>query len=103
MFFKIGVLKNFANFTRKHLCCSLFNKKRLRHRCFPVKCANFLRTPLFTEDLQWLLQNNALNNLSNATLSNLTQPQYMVSTQRAFTCSKLTIETLEEGVKYVKS
>ena len=24
MFFKIGVLKNFANFTGKHLCCSLF-------------------------------------------------------------------------------
>ena len=24
MFFKIGVLKNFAYFTGKHLCCSLF-------------------------------------------------------------------------------
>ena len=24
MFFKIGVLKNFENFTGKHLCCSLF-------------------------------------------------------------------------------
>ena len=24
MFFKIGVLKNFANFTRKHLCWNLF-------------------------------------------------------------------------------
>ena len=23
MFFKIGVFKNFTNFTRKHLCCSL--------------------------------------------------------------------------------
>ena len=27
MFFKIGVLKNFANFTGKHLCWSLFFKK----------------------------------------------------------------------------
>ena len=26
-----------------------------------------------------------------------------VSTQLAFTCSKLTIETLEQGVKYVQS
>ena len=26
-----------------------------------------------------------------------------VATQPAFTCSKLTIETLEEGVKYVQS
>ena len=24
MFFKKGVLKNFAKFTEKHLCCSLF-------------------------------------------------------------------------------
>ena len=42
MFFKIGVLKKFANFTRKY-------------RCFPVKLANFLRTPFFIEHLQWLL------------------------------------------------
>ena len=27
----------------------------------------------------------------------------VVSTQPAFTCSKLTIETLEQGVKYVQS
>ena len=26
MFFKIGVLKSFANFTGKHLCCSLILK-----------------------------------------------------------------------------
>ena len=29
--------------------------------------------------------------------------QIKVSTQPAFTCSKLTIETLEQGVKYVQS
>ena len=61
--FKIGVLKNFANFTRKHLF--LFNKvaglraatllKRCQHRCFPVKSEKLLRTPFFTEQLQWLL------------------------------------------------
>ena len=32
-------------------------------------------------------------------LSNLKKPE----TQPAFTCSKLTIETLEQGVKYVQS
>ena len=31
-------------------------KKRLWHRCFPVNCANFQRTPLFTKHLRWLLQ-----------------------------------------------
>ena len=52
-----GVLKNFAKFTGKHLCKSLFFnevaglrpatllKKRLWHRCFPVNFAKFLRTP----------------------------------------------------------
>ena len=49
---KKGVLENFTNFTRKHLCQSLFDKvaglklatslkKRLWHRCFPVNFVNF--------------------------------------------------------------
>ena len=47
MFFKSDVLKNFANFTGKHLCWSLnFIKKRLQHRRFPMKFAKFLRTPI---------------------------------------------------------
>ena len=55
---KIGVLKNFAKFTGKHLCQSLFFnkvtglrpstllKKRLCHRCFPVNFAKFFKTTL---------------------------------------------------------
>ena len=53
MFFKIGVLKNFAKFTRKHLCKDVarlkacnFVKKRLQHRHFLVKFAKFSKTPL---------------------------------------------------------
>ena len=49
MFFKIGVCKNFANFTGKHLWCSL------QRRFFPVKLAKFLRKPFLKEHLQWLL------------------------------------------------
>ena len=37
MFFQIGVPKNFAYF------------KRLQHRYFPVKLANFLKIPFFIE------------------------------------------------------
>ena len=56
MSYKKGVLRNFAKFTGKHLCQSLFLlKKRLRHRCFPVNFARFLRTPFLTEHLWWLL------------------------------------------------
>ena len=62
-----GVFRNFAKFTGKHLCQSLFFikvaglrpvtilKKRLWHRCFLVNFANILRTLIFIEHLRWLL------------------------------------------------
>ena len=42
-----GVLRNFAKFTWKPLCQSLFffKKERLWHRCFPVNFAKFLSAP----------------------------------------------------------
>ena len=49
---KKGVPKKFTNFIRKHLCWSLFLiklqaiKKKLQHRCFTMKFAKFLRTPM---------------------------------------------------------
>ena len=64
---KIGVLRNFAKFTGKHVYQSLFfNKvaslrpatlleKRLWYKCFPVHFAKVLRTPSLTEHLRWLL------------------------------------------------
>ena len=64
------VLRNFAQFRGKHLRQVLFHnkiagrepatlrKKRLWHRCFPVNFSKFLRTPLLTEHLWWLLLNN---------------------------------------------
>ena len=63
---KKGFLRNFAKFTGKHLCHSLFFnkvaglrpatllKKRLWHRCFPVNFAKLLRTTFFREHLWWL-------------------------------------------------
>ena len=66
VFCKKDVLINFAKFTGKHLCRSLFFnkvagltpatlfKKRLWHRGFPVNFAKFLRTPILKE-LLWLL------------------------------------------------
>ena len=84
MFFQIDVLKNFANFTRKQLCWSLlFNKvaglrlatslkKRLKHRCFPVKFAKFLKTTFFTEHFWWLfliLSKTVINTTQNMKFS----------------------------------
>ena len=51
VFRKKNILKNFAIFTRKHLCWSLsgvfgvnFIKKRLQQRYFPVNITNFENT-----------------------------------------------------------
>ena len=61
------VLIDFAKFRRKHLRQSLFFKKitclrpavllkkRLWHRCFPVKFAKFLRTPILNKITEQLL------------------------------------------------
>ena len=49
-----GVLRcSVAKFTGKHLCQmpSALLKKRLRHRCFPVNFATFLRILFVTERL----------------------------------------------------
>ena len=48
VFYKKGILRNFAKFTGKHLL-------NLWRSCFPVNFAKFLRTPFLTEHLWWLL------------------------------------------------
>ena len=42
---KKGVLNIFAKFTGNRLRSATLLKKRLCHRCFPMKFAKFLRTP----------------------------------------------------------
>ena len=42
MFFKVGILKTFANFS-------------INYKCFTLKFAKFLRAPVFSEHLWWLL------------------------------------------------
>ena len=53
VFCRKGVLKNFAIFTKKNLCWSLFGvfgvnfiKKGLQHRHFSVNITRLLRTPI---------------------------------------------------------
>ena len=58
-----NLLKNFAIFTAKHLCWSLFNKvtelqafnfikKKLQHGCFSVKYCEIFKNTYFEENLQ---------------------------------------------------
>ena len=58
---RLDVFKSFTGFKGKHLCWSLFLiKLQAWGRCFLVKSAKFLRTPLFTEHLLWLLPDDLL-------------------------------------------
>ena len=52
--YKKVVLKNFPNFTGKHLCWSL-RPATLKHRCFPVKFVKFLRTLILKKMCELLL------------------------------------------------
>ena len=75
VFCRKGVLRNFGNFTGKHLCRGLlYNKvaglrtvtllkKRFWYRCFPVNFSKFLKTPFITENLWWLLLKTPVNQL----------------------------------------
>ena len=77
VFYKKVVVRNFAKFTGKYLCQSLFFnkvtglspatllKKRLWHRCFPVNFEKFLRIAFFTEYLWWLLLSDLNKDVSN--------------------------------------
>ena len=47
---------------------SLFNKKRLQHRCFPVNFVEILRLIFFTEHLWWLLLDSVVAALEDAFL-----------------------------------
>ena len=76
MFSKKGVLKNFAKFTGKHLCQSLFvnkvpglrpatlSKMRLWQRCFPVNFVKFLRAPQVAAFEQKTVADLLFNSLS---------------------------------------
>ena len=58
MFFKMGVLKNFAIFRGKHLRWSLFLIK-LQVYNFPVNIPKFLRKAFLMKHLRWLILKNS--------------------------------------------
>ena len=57
-------------------------------------------TPSFSESKSEIIFNNRTIQFS---LSASSESHFFVYPQPAFTCSKLTKETLEQGVKYVQS
>ena len=80
MFCKKGVPQNFAKFTRKQMCGSLFfNKLAELETCniiktetptvvYSCKFVKFLKTPIFIEHRQWLLVEEILLFSKNCTI-----------------------------------
>ena len=68
MFFKIGVLKKFAIFTGKHLCCCLFLIKL--QACNLQLCYKEAVLQVFPYEYWWLLLNNLFETCWNFTLKN---------------------------------
>ena len=78
---KISFLKNFAKFIGKHLCRGIFfnkvpslrpptlSKKRLRHRCFRVNFAKFLKKTFLLDTFGWILLSLAFCHLCAFTTS----------------------------------
>ena len=63
VFYKKGILENFAKFTGKHLCQSPFFNQvegQLWHRCFPVNFTKFPRTPFLQNTSVWMVLNSDL-------------------------------------------
>ena len=75
---KKGVLRNFAKFTGKHQCQSLFFnkgccnfiKKRLWRRCFPGNFVKFLRTLFFQNSSGRLLPFPHKLSINNVNMNN---------------------------------
>ena len=97
MFCKKGVLRNFANFARKHLCQSIrpeacnFNKKETLVQVFSCEFYEISKNTFFTEHLWWLLliRINLLHRgpckihtqLSSSILTNMLPPRTLDVTQ----------------------
>ena len=59
MFYKKGVLKDFANFTGKHLYRNLFfNKKEALAQVFSCEFCEVFKTIFFTEHLRTIASEN---------------------------------------------
>ena len=107
VFCKKDVPKTFANFTGKHLCWSLlqvcnFIKERLRHWCFSVKFAKFLRTSILKNTCERLLlfvscQNTIANSSGELGLGKtLTECKVSSIKQNYFTRSNAAISFIYE-------
>ena len=109
MFSKTGVLKNFAKFTAKHLCDSLFFNEvaALRifiNRYFPDKFCEVFKNTFFTEHLRWLRLGISIKNLNLFKLlsfSFLSQNKGDMTSQRLYSSLHITINSSLSSIFFI--
>ena len=85
---KKGVLRNFAKFTGKHLCQSLFIKKETLAQMFSCQFRNISKNTFYYKQLRWLLL--CLTDFADG------------YSQETNTCSKSVTEIVEKTVEYAQ-
>ena len=88
MLLKKGVLRNFAKFTGKHLCQSLFIKKETLAQMFSCQFRNISKNTFYYKQLRWLLL--CLRDFADG------------YSQETNTCSKSVTEIVEKTVEYAQ-
>ena len=105
MFHNKGALRNFAKFAGKHPCQRLFfNKvagrpeKEISKRAF-----NFIKKESLAQVLPCEFGEISKNVFCYRTPPVAASDALRLRSQQTFTCSKLTIERLEKGMRYLQS
>ena len=105
VFLAKGVLKICSKFTGEHPCRSVillcnFIEIALQHGCSPVNLLHIFRKPFPRNTTGWLLLGikQGSRSVCKKRGEKIIADKSFFVTQPAFTCSKLTIETLEQGV-----
>ena len=88
MLLKKDVLRNFAKFTGKHLCQSLFIKKETLAHMFSCQFRNISKNTFYYKQLRWLLL--CLTDFADG------------YSQETNTCSKSVTEIVEKTVEYAQ-
>lgn len=94
MFFQKVFLKNFAKFTDKQLCwivmklqgSSLELYQKREHWCFPANSTKYLRTPIFYNISERLLQNVKSLELQNHKKQYAKETSWVIIYTEAFVC-----------------
>ena len=78
VFCRIGVFRNFAKFTGKHLCQSLFFNEETQAKLFSCEFCEISKNAFFIEHLQWLVLSEVHNveRIIRGTSQNFFQPYW---------------------------